>query len=136
MKPVTFLTRTILVISVPLCLTAGLARSNGPQQAPTGEHRFAKGGKLERPSKVRVQKFAAAARRALQQYRLQLNFIRPQSQQLAPSGTRKFGSKAGTRAATAGDPLFSWRSVISFNSAENQGQCGSCYTVHRPGISR
>jgi C1A family cysteine protease len=67
--------------------------------------RFAKGGKLERPSQLRVKKFKAEAERAL--------------------GRRVFAFQAG---ANPSDPTFSWKDKIPFNTNEDQGaHCGSCY---------
>ena len=93
-----------------------------------------KGGKLERPSKERVQKFKAAAERALQQYQM-MQFTMPKSQDMAPpkgaktesQGKEKMGGGVRARSAAPTDKVFSWRPLIAFNTSENQGSCGSCY---------
>jgi C1A family cysteine protease len=115
-----------LLLTVP-------AISSQSQVAPPAEENHAKGGLLERPSKARVQKFKADAERALEEYRLKLQLTMPQSQsqQLAPppGGAKAKAKVAGAeqQAAAATDPVFTWRQIISFNTNENQGQCGSCY---------
>ncbi|MFY9743142.1 MAG: C1 family peptidase [Candidatus Sulfotelmatobacter sp.] len=120
-------------VRIVLLLVTSVACAQS-QQGATAEHHYAKGGRLERPSKERVQKFAAAAKRALEQYQLKLNLHAPEAQQpaAAPSSTGAASSmKRGTavphKAAAVTDPVFSWRHVISFNTNEDQGQCGSCY---------
>lgn len=104
---------------------------NGQQNEKTGtaEIKHAKGGLLEKPSAARVQAFKAAAARALNEYRQKLNFALPRTQeQQATAGVAGVKRGAAARPASAGDPVFSWRSVIKFNTNEDQGTtCGSCY---------
>ncbi|HSZ03210.1 MAG TPA: C1 family peptidase [Terriglobales bacterium] len=119
-------------VSIVLLLVTNVACSQS-QQGATAEHHYAKGGRLERPSKERVQKFAAAAKRALEQYQLKYNLHAPEAEEpaAAPSSTATSSPKRGAavphKAAAVTDTVFSWRRVISFNTNENQLQCGSCY---------